>query len=813
MGPFGEPRPPPTTRRPSAAAARTLHRRPRVAPAPAPSRASRGLGPRRAERPPVRRGRDARVRRQVAPQRRRRGETDLVRDAFHREIARFEQMARAAQPLLGEPAPRAQARLLLEAPREGTGAHRRVGGQLVQRQRPVEPSERPVPRRPRTGLARRGQRALHVLRLAAVPVGRHDAAAGDLVRDLGAVVPPHQVQAHVHAARRARRGQHVAVVDEEHVRVELDPGEEPLEVLGERPVRRGAAPVQEPGRRQQEGPRADGHEPRPGPHAGERGERRRVGVRPDGGERVRRDDHRVRPGEGLRAVPGGDGEVRVGPYGPAVHARREHLVPAARRAQDPVRDAELEGVDAVEREHDDLVGAGAGRRVQPEVRVTRHGTNVSGDDVPAMAPPPPVPPGSGHDDHGRPGEHHDARPAPDRPRHPRRAPPHRSPAPRPGTRAAPRRRARGRAQPHGLQAPLAAPLPAAPALHPRLGRLGDGRRDRLRRDPLPPRRRRVRDAPLSPRRRFPRRVRDRPRARLRREARRDRPRPGGGAAARRAHRLASPRRHRRPPRRAAGPRPRGGRWRRAPRRPTRQGARRARHRDRERTQARLPARARRRRLRRLPHGGLHRRGGALRRRARPDRRRDGDALRRRAAARGRARLPRAGRAGHPCRRGEGGGPRRHAARRARPRGDARARRARGGRPSARPRLRHLPARRGRPRARPGGDGPHDGQARPDRGVRGGTRGGGLVGGRPLTDGRPPRRTPSRRWVAPSADAVPPTGGPSAAPVSRTRSPPTPFRDLRHSRPVTWDAGLGHEAGPMVGAGQLGRIAETAGSRP
>ena len=67
------------------------------------------------------------------------------------------------------------------------------------------------------------QRPLDVLRLPAVPVRRHDHAPGDLVGDLGPVLLAHDVQAGVDAGGGARRGDHRALVDVQHVRLDDGP--------------------------------------------------------------------------------------------------------------------------------------------------------------------------------------------------------------------------------------------------------------------------------------------------------------------------------------------------------------------------------------------------------------------------------------------------------------------------------------------------------------------------------------------------------------------------------------------------------------
>lgn len=218
-----------------------------------------------------RRGGDADGGVEVLAQRGRGGESDLARDAVHREVAGLQQVPGPADPLLDEPLPRARADLVPEAPGEGPQAHPRVVREVVQGERQVEVLQCPLPCRRRAGVGRRGDGLLDVLRLTALPPGRYDADAGDEVGHGAAVVGAHQVQADVHAGGGARRGEDVTVVHEEHVRVERHPGEHPPEVVGERPVGGGGAAVQEPGGGEREGRRADGHDARARPDHAERG--------------------------------------------------------------------------------------------------------------------------------------------------------------------------------------------------------------------------------------------------------------------------------------------------------------------------------------------------------------------------------------------------------------------------------------------------------------------------------------------------------------------------------------------------------------
>ena len=120
----------------------------------------------------------------------------------------------------------------------------------------------PRPDRRRRARPGRGHRRLadDELRLAAVAPRRHDAAPGRLVGDLAAVVAAHQVQAQVDAGGDAGRGQHVAVVDEQHVRVERDLREAARGTARRGPVRGRRPAVEQAGRGQHERAGADRHQ-------------------------------------------------------------------------------------------------------------------------------------------------------------------------------------------------------------------------------------------------------------------------------------------------------------------------------------------------------------------------------------------------------------------------------------------------------------------------------------------------------------------------------------------------------------------------
>ena len=118
-----------------------------------------------------------------------------------------------------------------------------------------------------------GQRPLDELRLPALPPRGDDVAPRGPVGDLAAVVAAHEVQQQVDARGVAGRGEHVAVVDEQHPGVEPDGGVEPAEGVGVHPVRGGGPVVEQPGGGEHERAGADGHQ------AGAAGGRRRAAAR------------------------------------------------------------------------------------------------------------------------------------------------------------------------------------------------------------------------------------------------------------------------------------------------------------------------------------------------------------------------------------------------------------------------------------------------------------------------------------------------------------------------------------------------------
>jgi hypothetical protein len=83
--------------------------------------------------------------------------------------------------------------------------------------------------------------------LAAVAVGRDDEAASDVVGDRGPEIAAHDMQAEIEAGSGSGRGQDVAVVDEQQVRLHVDGRKARRELVGAQPVRGGRAVVENTG--------------------------------------------------------------------------------------------------------------------------------------------------------------------------------------------------------------------------------------------------------------------------------------------------------------------------------------------------------------------------------------------------------------------------------------------------------------------------------------------------------------------------------------------------------------------------------------
>jgi hypothetical protein len=302
----------------------------------------------------------------VCPQRGGGTEPGLLGDLVDGEVRRLEQVLGVAHPLLDQPGARRLAGLLAEAAGEGAQAHAGVTSQRWDVRRQV--LDRPGARS-RGGLAD-GRRhvTLDVLCLAAVAPGRYDAVSGDRVGDLAAVVATEQVQAEVDAGAEAGAGEHVALVGEEHARVDAHTGVEGAQLVGVLPVRRGGPAVEQAGGREHEGTGTDRHQP--GVRPDRRQRRTEVGrkraVRAWARHLGARHDHGVGRGQGGCVVLRGDRVARRRADGSAVEARHRHVVEPSSvgvlgLAEELGRDHRVVADQRLEEQDDDAVRTGHGR--------------------------------------------------------------------------------------------------------------------------------------------------------------------------------------------------------------------------------------------------------------------------------------------------------------------------------------------------------------------------------------------------------------------------------------------------------------------
>lgn len=219
------------------------------------------------------------------------------------------------------------------------------------------------------------------LGLAALPFERHHRQPGRVRRDGRAMVPADHVQAHVEGRGRARRGEELAVVDVEHVRIDRHGGVQGRQVPGRDPVGGRAQPVQQAGGGEDEGSDTDRGDP--GAVRGGRAQRLGHPRRERGGGVLGPgQDDRVRLGQRLQAVGGAQREqaradllARLDRTDPDPVGR-----PAVRQARPP------EGVDrGGEVERDDLVERQYGNGVHGQSVGIRRVVANSGPGRPASA--------------------------------------------------------------------------------------------------------------------------------------------------------------------------------------------------------------------------------------------------------------------------------------------------------------------------------------------------------------------------------------------------------------------------------------------
>ena len=215
-----------------------------------------------AERRAVRARSDTQGAVEVAAQSCRRAHAAADGDLLDGGVGAFEELLRAGDALLVQPVERTDPQLGVHPAGELPGAEAGLPGEVAHRQGLIEAGLRPAQRRREpVGAARLGGRD-DELRLAAAAVGGHDQLPRDPVGGGCAEVATHDVDAQVERRRLARRGEHVALVDVEHVGPHVDPRVAARQGVGVHPVRRRDPAVEQPGRREQEGTGAQRRDPR-----------------------------------------------------------------------------------------------------------------------------------------------------------------------------------------------------------------------------------------------------------------------------------------------------------------------------------------------------------------------------------------------------------------------------------------------------------------------------------------------------------------------------------------------------------------------
>lgn len=203
----------------------------------------------------------------------------------------------------------------------------------------------------------------HVLGLAAAAVGGRNETPGGVVGRGHAEVAAQDVQAQVDAGGGAGRGEHAALVDEQHVLVDLDeriPGHECPRVV---PVCRGAPAVEQARGGEREGARRDGGEPRAPVVGGDQrfddGLRRILAVR----ESVAGDEHDVGPRKRIDAVGDVVREAVATGHGTGCCPAHPYLVRHARAGRENLRrNADIERLRTLEHKDGDVMHAGGWHR-------------------------------------------------------------------------------------------------------------------------------------------------------------------------------------------------------------------------------------------------------------------------------------------------------------------------------------------------------------------------------------------------------------------------------------------------------------------
>lgn len=181
----------------------------------------------------------------------------LHRHPLHRQVRRLQHPASTIHAGLYHPLQRTHPQQLLKPPVQRAHADCGLIGQRADGQVLRQPALDPVQQRRQVGMRRR--RGPHdELRLPPGAFQRHHGQPRAVGGDGGAVVALDHVQAQVHAGGGAGGGEDLAVVDEQHVGVDVDGGVAARQWGGGFPVGGGLEAVEDAAGGQGEGAGADG---------------------------------------------------------------------------------------------------------------------------------------------------------------------------------------------------------------------------------------------------------------------------------------------------------------------------------------------------------------------------------------------------------------------------------------------------------------------------------------------------------------------------------------------------------------------------
>src|SRR6188474_747317 len=198
----------------------------------------------------------------MPPERLLRSKPGALGNAPERHSAGFEHLARGRDALAHQPFIRCEPGSFLEATQKRARAHACTARQRSDRVLLAQMRTNPIqqPRQPARLVGR--DRARYELRLVAVTVRWNHQPLRDLIRDLRPVIAPYQMQQHVETCCRARRGQHLSLVDVQRVRLDANRWITLREQLRVTPVCRDALAVEHSSGSEHEDTRADRTEPR-----------------------------------------------------------------------------------------------------------------------------------------------------------------------------------------------------------------------------------------------------------------------------------------------------------------------------------------------------------------------------------------------------------------------------------------------------------------------------------------------------------------------------------------------------------------------